>query len=506
MTRGGRVIAFIEAFCRVPEGKWVGRPIVLDPFQKDFILAVYDNPHGTLRAILSLARKNGKTALIAGILLAHIAGPEARQNSQIVSGAMSRDQAAIIFKLAVKMINLNEELVQRTRIIPSSKIIMGLSKNVEFRALAAEGKTTHGLSPILAILDEVGQVRGPQSDFIDAIITAQGAHDAPLVITISTQAPNDTDLLSVWIDDALEANDPHTIIHLYTAPPKCALNDRKAWAAANPAISTFRSLRDVEDQAARAERMPSSQPTFRNLTLNQRVEMVSPLVSQDVWEANGRPPDAEAFLAGEVYAGLDLSARNDLTAAVLIADYEDEWHVRSIFWTPRVGLEERSKRDRVDYMLWVEQGFLRVVDGASIDYDEVVRQLAEEVEDMNLLALAFDRWRMDVFDAACLREDVDFPTVEFGQGFRSMAPAIDDLESDLNNGKLRHGNHPVLTMCMNKARVETDPAGNRKLNKAKATGRIDGAVALAMARGAAGPSADDEGDLDDMINDPIMLS
>ncbi|WP_433646419.1 phage major capsid protein [Kosakonia pseudosacchari] len=104
MTRGERVIAFIERFCIVPEGKLIGKPMRLDPFQKEFILAVYDNPAGTDMAILSIARKNGKTGLIAGILLAHLVGPEAVQNTQIVSGALSREQAAIVFNLAVKMV------------------------------------------------------------------------------------------------------------------------------------------------------------------------------------------------------------------------------------------------------------------------------------------------------------------------------------------------------------------------------------------------------------------
>jgi phage terminase large subunit-like protein len=121
-----------------------------------------------------MARKNGKTGLIAAILLAHIAGPEAVQNSQIVSGAMSRDQAALVFNLAAKMIQLSPELAKLVRIVPSGKRLIGLARNVEYKALAADGSTAHGLSPVLAILDEVGQVKGPQSDFVDAITTAQG--------------------------------------------------------------------------------------------------------------------------------------------------------------------------------------------------------------------------------------------------------------------------------------------------------------------------------------------
>ena len=172
MTRGEKICAFIEHYCLIPEGAQVGQPIKLMKFQRKFILDVFDNPHGTSRAYLSVARKNGKSALIAAILLAHLVGPEARQNSQIISGARSRDQASLVFKLAEKMVRLSPELSKIVRIVPSQKMLVGLICNVEFKAISAESGTAHGLSPVLAILDEVGQVRGPHDAFIEAIETA----------------------------------------------------------------------------------------------------------------------------------------------------------------------------------------------------------------------------------------------------------------------------------------------------------------------------------------------
>src|SRR5699024_10265522 len=154
------IIRFIEAYCKTPEGEHVGKPLHLAEFQKAFIRDIYDNPEGTRRAYLSIARKNGKSGLIACLLLAHLVGPEAVPNSQIVSGAQSRDQAALIFNLAVKIINMSTRLQELIHITPSSKRLVGLPRNVEYKALSAEGKTAHGLSPVLAILDEVGQVRG----------------------------------------------------------------------------------------------------------------------------------------------------------------------------------------------------------------------------------------------------------------------------------------------------------------------------------------------------------
>ena len=270
MTRGERVCEFITRFCRVPEGAQVGQPIELADFQRKFILDVFDNPVGTRRAYLSVGRKNGKTALIACLLLAHLVGPEAKQNGQIVSGALSRDQAALVFGLAAKMVQMSPELSKIVRIVPSGKRLLGLTMNTEFRAMAAEGRTAHGLSPFLAILDEMGQVKGPQNDFVDAITTSQGAHENPLLLVISTQAPTDADLLSVWLDDAERSDDPTIVSHVYAAEDDCDLMDRKAWKAANPALGLFRSEKDVEEQARQAERMPSSENTFRVLTLNQR--------------------------------------------------------------------------------------------------------------------------------------------------------------------------------------------------------------------------------------------
>lgn len=481
MTRGERVIRFIERYCIVPEGKLVGKPMRLDPFQKRFVLAVYDNPAGTRKAILSLGRKNGKTGLIAGILLAHLVGPEAKLNSQIVSGAMSRDQAGLVFKLASKMVRLSSELRKLVRIVPSSKELIGLPLSVEFRALSAEGTTAHGLSPVLSLLDEVGQVRGPRSEFIDAITTAQGAHEEPLLIVISTQAAHDSDLLSLWIDDALLSHDPHTICHLYTAPAACDLMDEQVWLAANPALGSFRSRKDVEEQAKQAKRMPSAENTFRNLVLNQRVSTISPFISLDVWKLCGG--QVLPFGEAKVYAGLDLSARTDLTAFVLAAKIAGIWHIQPHFWTPEAGLKERAKRDRTPYDVWAKQGWLHTTPGSTVDYDYIVGDIAAITQNLNIKTVAFDRWRVDLFKKALDDAGVTLDLVPHGQGFKDMSPAIDALEAELLNGRVAHGMHPVLTMCAANAVVVRDAAGNRKLDKQKATGRIDGLVALAMAIG-----------------------
>ena len=482
MTRGEKVCAFIQRYCQVPEGKHVGKPLKLMAFQRQFILDIYDNPKGTSRAYLSVARKNGKSALIAGIVLAHIVGPEARQNSQIISGARSRDQAALVFKLAEKMVRLSPALSKIIRIIPSQKSLVGLPMNVEYKAISAEAGTAHGLSPVLAILDEVGQVRGPTDAFVEAIETAQGAHDDPLLIAISTQASTDGDLFSIWLDDAKNAKDPRIVSHVYTAPEDCEVLDRAAWKAANPALGEFRSLSDMEDFAKQAARLPAKEASFRWLYLNQRVEGMTPFLNRTEWEANGAEPEVET--GAPCYAGLDLSASRDLTAFVMVFPVDDLYHVVPQFFLPADGIRERAKVEKVPYDLWSDQGFLTLIDGPVIVPAIVARHVAEAAERYRIQMLAYDRWRINDFQRELDMIGAQIPMTPFGQGFRDMAPAVDKLERLVAERKLRHGGNPVLNMCAANAVVERDAAGNRKLTKAKSIGKIDGLVALAMGLGA----------------------
>ena len=501
MTRGERVIAFIERYCRVPEGKHVGEPLRLMEFQRRFITEIYDNPAGTSRAYLSIARKNGKSALIACLALSHTVGPEARLNSQIISGARSRDQAALVFKLMQKMIYLSPELKKVTHITPSQKMITGKLMNVEYRAISAEAGTAHGLSPVLAILDEVGQIKGPHDDFVEAIVTSQGAHDAPLLIAISTQAATDNDLFSRWIDDAEKSKSARTVSHVYAAPSECDVLDRAAWQIANPAMGEFRSLADLEDLAERAARLPSDENSFRWLYLNQRIEASAPFISKGLWQGCSGP--VQGLQDGDViFGGLDLSEVNDLTALVLvspvveglIAPLQTQWHVHPTFWLPGEGLRDRAKRDRVPYDDWAKEGLIEATPGPVVDYDFVAARLWGLAQRYDVRKIAFDRWNwrhlMPCLSRAGFSDaqlDGDAAIFEpMGQGFQSMSPALRDLEAAFLTGALAHGGHKVLEMCARNAVVQSDPAGNRKLTKAKSRGRIDGMVALAMAMSVAG--------------------
>lgn len=491
MTRAERVIRFVETYLPIPEGSQVGKPIRLLPFQKDFIRAVYDNPAGTKRAYLSIGRKNGKSALIACLALAHVIGPEAVLNSQIVSGARSRKQAALVFKLMAKMIRISPQLKRLAHITDSGSYIRGLAKNVEYSAISAEAGTAHGLSPVLAILDEVGQIKGPSDAFVEAIETAQGAYENPLLLAISTQAATDGDLFSVWLDDAAKSGDPRIVSHLHAAPAECDIMDRDAWRAANPAMGHFRSEADLEQMAEMAVRLPAQENSFRWLFLNQRISGEAPFVSESVWKSCGGPV-ADRF-DGPVYCGLDLSATSDLTAFVAMSPVEDVWHVKPTFWLPGEGLREKAQADRVPYDVWHRQGYLQAAPGRSVDYSFVAHFLREFCSENDVRKIAFDRHNMRFLKPELVRAGFTDAELEdgqlfepFGQGFVSMSPALRDLEAHLLNGRIAHGMHPVLEMCARNALVLQDAAGNRKFDKRTRTRRIDGLQALAMATSAAG--------------------
>lgn len=483
-----RIIRWIEEFCRVPEGLLVGEPIRLGEWQKSFIRGVYDNPAGTRRAILSMGRKNGKTTLSACLLLAHLAGPAARTNSELFSAAQSRDQAAILFGLAAKMVRLHPALHEHIGVRDATKQLYCRGLGTVYRALSAEASTAYGLSPAFVVHDELGQVRGPRSALFEALETARAGHEAPLSIVISTQAPTDADLLSVLIDDALAGHDPRLVVRLYTAPEDVDPFSEEAIRAANPAFDQFQNPAEVLAMAEEARRLPVREAEYRNLILNQRVDREAPFIARPIWELNAEEP---AALDGmPVYGGLDLSAVADLTALVLVGVAEDgTHHVHSHFWLPADGIEAKARADRVPYDLWAREGFVELTPGPTVDYAWVAGRIAELIAEHDVRAIGFDRWNWAHLRPWLERAGLPGPMLEgdaaifrpLGQGYQTMSPALRELEGLLRAGRLRHGGHPVLTMCAANSVIAQDHAGNRKLTKARAKGRIDGMVALAMA-------------------------
>ena len=500
LTRGERNADWIERYCRVPEGKLIGQKVHLSQNQRRWLKRIYDTPTRTF--ILSMGRKNAKTTFSGFLLLLHLCGPEAVPNGQLFSAAQSREQASILFNLSAKIVRMSPDLSETVSIRDTAKQLYCPDLGTLYRALSAEASTAYGLSPTFTVHDELGQVKGPRSDLYDALESASAAHDNPLSVVISTQAPTDADLLSVLIDDALTGADPMVKVELYTTPVDDDPFTEESIRKANPHYDEFMNRAEVRRQADKAKRIPSNEASYRNLILNQRVEARSPFVVRSVWMENGGEPCEPETLG--IYAGLDLSSVSDLTALVGVSELGD---VYPTFWLPEEGLAEKSKSDRVPYDTWAEQGFLETTPGRSIEYGFVAKHLRQFFDTYNVKQVAFDRYNMKFLRPWLLEEGFTEEEltrfVEFGQGFISMSPAIRELESRLLSKKLRHGNHPVLAMCAANAVVVNDPAGNRKFTKQKATGRIDGMVALAMAVGVM-PNQVEEGDFDDFLMNPVM--
>ena len=493
------MVDFIETLY-IPEGMHYGRPFLLRPWQKPLITDVYapvdENGLRIVRkAIFSVSKKQGKTPIIAGINLGHLVGPEAKPNEQLYSAAFERDQAAITFNYMHKMIRMDEELSDLTIIRTATKEIESRESGSTFKALSSEARSKHGISPAVLTFDELAQF-GADRKFYDALIQGRGAHAEPLLWIISTQADDDLAVLSQEIDYALKHGDTDKTVKLFffTTPPEADLMDREAWKLSNPALGDFLSETDMIEAANTAVNMPSSEPGFRNLRLNQRISTNSPFMSLSTWKLNSDPPHMDALSKGRITAGLDLSGKNDLSALVLDAFYEHYHNLFSYFWKPGDLILEHKKKDRVPYDTWVKQGYIEAKPGKTIDYEYIALKVYE-IHTLHFIdELRFDRWRIEDFQRALakigcesyIKDKEDPPTndalclVNHGQGFKDMSPAIESVEDVFIDSRARHGGNPVLTNCVANTVVTYDPSNNRKFEKTKSTGRIDGTVAMAM--------------------------
>jgi len=474
------------------------------------------------RAILSIARKNGKTALIAALVLVHLVGPEAVQNGEIYSAANDREQAAQVFKMAAQMVRADPELDAASggllKIVDSTKHIACYSNGSFYKAMSAEAGTKHGLNPTFVIFDELAQAKS--RELYDVLDTSMGARSEPLFAVISTQSNDPEHILSKLIDDGIGAKDPTIVCHLYEVPEDCKdIFDPRVWKKANPALGDFRSLADLKAISDKAERMPAEEPKFRNLYLNQRVAPIASLISRKEWTACAG--EVEFAPKEEVYLALDMSAVVDLTALVM-GSAGEKTKVRPFVWKPEDLLREHSDRDfgsgNARYVQWHKEKHLLVSPGRSIDPAVVARKVIELCTGFTVLGLAYDRWRIaDLLrefdrlgfeaweDKGQEKKGTGLRLIPWGQGFKDMAPAIDALELAVIERDLVQPANPVLTWAMANAVATMDPAGNRKLDKDKARFRIDPAVALTMMvglksrdRAAVGP------DIDDWLSSAVM--
>jgi phage terminase large subunit-like protein len=186
--------------------------------------------------------------------------------------------------------------------------------------------------------------------------------------------------------------------------------------------------------------MPSREAAYKSLVLNQRVEIATLPIAPAAWMAcRAEPVDLRNCT---VFGGLDLSATSDLTCLVMAGSdpLDAAWSVLPIFWLPEQGLIERSRSNRVPYDLWAEQEWLETAPGASISYEFVADRSRDLNEVCQIRRIAFDRWGMPHLRQWLVKPGFSEPMikekfVEFGQGFKSMSPALRDLVDGVRQAK-----------------------------------------------------------------------
>lgn len=496
LSRVQRVIAFLE-FLPITKGPLAGRKMKLLPEQREFVEETYASDRRRRRrrmAIQSLPKGSGKTGLVAGLCLCHLLGPEAERRGEVYSAAIDRQQAGLIFAEMEAMILRVPSFAVRVNVQRFHKRIEVLDGDGEgslYEALSSDARRAHGLAPSLFAYDELAQAK--DRVLLDNLINGLGKRKEALGIIISTQAPTDDHPLSQLIDDGLSGADPSIFVQLIAADEDADPFDEATWRACNPALGVFLSLEEMRESAARARRIPAFEPSFRNLRLNQRVDARADarVVTRSVWGACALPlGDLEGR---DCYGALDLSGKHDLCSLTLVfPDDEPEvgFDVLPFFWTPEGQLENRKAAEREKFAEWIRAGHLIAVPGPVVKYRYMAEQIGELTRRFNIIAIGYDRWRIDDFKVDMVDEGLgDLPLEEFGQGFRDMAPAIEYFAELALTGRLRHGGHPVMTACVANAVTVSDPAGNLKIDKERSnrssTTRIDGAVTLAMALGIA---------------------
>jgi phage terminase large subunit-like protein len=507
LNRLERVIAFINDM-PITQGKLAGQKMQLRDWQIDEWLApIYAVEPVTGKrmvrtAALSMGRKNGKTGLSASMALCHLVGPEAEPRGEIYFGAMDKVQAGKAWAECKAMLEQHAELSQRVNIIRFNKEIEvdeGYpGAGSVLKAVSADADSKLGLSPSFVLCDEAGY--WPKRDLFDAMDSALGARDEPLIVVISTQAKDDTHFFSEMIDYGLkikagEIEDDTFHLALFATTETDDPWSYDTWHKANPALGDFLSLEQVERMAAQAQRIPSKEADFRNKILNQRIDGTVRFIAAREWNDCDLGPIDEAALEGrECYGALDLSAARDLTAFVLVFPEEDgRFTVLPRFFLPEFDIDGKSENDRVPYNVWARQvdSRLTLLPGKVIDPQAVAEYIADEAGRFDIKEIAFDRWRIEDLKRELAKASIDLPLQPFGQGYKDMSPAVDMLEVAVAQQKVNHAGNPLMRMCASNAVITKDPSGARKLDKSKASGRIDGLVALAMALQTAARHEDD---------------
>lgn len=472
------------------KGVWHGVPFDLLPWQDKIISDIF----GTVKengfrqyntAYVEIPKKNGKSELAAAIALYLTCGDN-EWGAEVYGCAADRQQASIVFDVAVDMVDQCPALKKRIKPVISQKRLVYMPLGSYYQVLSSEAFSKHGLNVHGVIFDELHAQ--PNRELYDVMTKGSGdARMQPLFFLITT-AGTDRNSICYEVhqkaDDLIRGkkNDPTFYPVIYGIKDEDDWGLEENWYKANPSLGHTIPIEKVRDAYNSAKENPAEENIFRQLRLDQWVKQAVRWMPMDIWDKCSFEVDPEKLKGRECYGGLDLSSTNDITAFVLIfppINADDKYYVLPFFWIPEENLKLRVRRDHVPYDAWQKQGFLKTTEGNVIHYGFIESFIEELGKKYNIKEIAFDRW--GAVQMVQNLEGLGFTVVPFGQGYKDMSPPTKELMKLTLEKNLAHGGHPVLTWMMDNIYVRTDPAGNIKPDKEKSTEKIDGAVALIMA-------------------------
>ncbi len=494
-----RAIGFFRDVLCLNGGEYEGASYELLPWQAFIVGSLFgwksDDGYRRFRiAYIETAKGSGKSPLAAGIgLYGLIADGEAR--AEIYAAATKKDQAMILFRDAVAMVEQSPALSKalgKSGVGASVWNLSYLKTGSFFRPISADDGQS-GPRPHIALLDEIHEHK---NGYVVEMLRAGTKSRRQALILMITNSGHDKQSVCFQYHDygakvsAQQALDDSFFAYICALDEgEDPLSDEKCWEKVNPSLKYgLPGLKYLREQVTQARGMPAKESIVRRLNFCQWVAAANPWISAPAWFSCEEKIDIDMLIGRRCFGGLDLSSVRDLTALILhFEPTEDDpyWRQLEWFWLPDEGLHNKADKDHVPYIAWREAGFLQTTQGKTIDKLAVAMQLVEIVGLYDLQEIGYDRWLIEEFKALLDREGISLPLVPFGQGYKDMAPAVNEYERLIVSQQLRHTGNPVMTWCAANAVVVSDPAGNRKIAKDKSTGRVDGIVAACMSIGRA---------------------
>lgn len=486
-----RAVSFIEDFITHTKGELTNLPMKLEKWQKDDIIRPlfgWKYKETDLRkyrtCYVEIPRKNGKSTLAAAIAL-YILFADSERGAEIYSCAGDRNQASIIFNIAKSMVENSPELLHRSEIFRTS--IINPSKGNTYKALSADAKLQHGHNAHAILFDELHTQ--PNRELWDTMKTSTGARTQPLLISLTTAGSSKTDGNICWemheyamkVKDGVVEDDAFLPV-IYRAEDEDDFLEESTWEKANPNYGVSVKKDYIRAEAKLATELPSYENAFRRLHLNQWTTNETKWLSDSQWMSCEDEIDTELLKGRECYGGLDLSSTRDLSALTLVFPMDDgTLHSIPFYWLPEITAQERGRKDKVPYVQWAREGFIKLTEGDVQDYDYIRHTINELALKYRIKSIAFDRWNST--QLVNNLQDDGATMSPFGQGYASMSAPTKEMEKLVLKKRIVHGNNPVLRWQVQNVQLRTDPAGNIKIDKAKSSEKVDGVVSLVMGIG-----------------------